>query len=98
VINSLFKPKGSRIWRWRFRLRPDDLRISDVSLGTTDKQVAEMKRAQKLRELEHERAGMIPAKAAREAARRNLGEHLEDFLGDMRRRGKSEKNLANLEF
>ena len=28
----------------------------------------------------------------------NLADHLQDFLGDMRRRGKSEKYLANLEF
>jgi len=41
---------------------------------------------------------MIPPKATREAAERKLAEHLGDFLGDMRRRGKSEKYLANLEF
>jgi integrase len=38
------------------------------------------------------------AKPLREAAQRKLTEHLEDFLGDMRRRGKSEKYLANLRF
>ena len=38
VINTLYKPKGSRIWRWRCRLSPDDVKICDVSLGTSDKQ------------------------------------------------------------
>ena len=98
MINSIFKPKGSRIWRWKLRLRPQDGKIEDMSLGTSDKQVAEKRRAELLREKEHERAGFIPAKAIRDASKRDLAEHLQDFLGDMRRRGKSEKYLANLEF
>jgi integrase len=98
MINSIYKPKGSRIWRWKFRLRPTDGKIQDVSLGTSDKQVAEKFRSERLREKEHERAGFIPPKATRDAARRKLVDHLQDFLGDMRRRGKSEKYLANLEF
>ena len=98
VINSIYKPKGSRIWRLKYRLRPQDGRITDISLGTSDKQVAEKRRSEKLREMEHERAGIIPPKATRDAAQRKLAEHLNDFLGDMRRRGKSEKYLANLEF
>jgi integrase len=98
MINTIYKPKRSRIWRWKFRLRPEDGAIEDVSLGTSDKQVAEKFRGERLREKEHERAGLIPPKAARDAAQRKLADHLEDFLGDMRRRGKSEKYLANLEF
>jgi integrase len=98
MINSIFKPKGSRIWRWKFRQRPEDGQILDMSLETSDKQVAEKKRAELLREKEHERAGFIPAKATRDAAQRKLTEHLHDFLGDLRRRGKSEKYLANIEF
>ncbi len=48
--------------------------------------------------MEHERAGFISPKVTRDALQRNLTEHLQDFLGDMRRRGKSEKYLANLEY
>ena len=98
MINRIFKPKGSRIYRWRFRQCSEDGKIEDISLGTSDKQVAEKIRAEKLREREHERAGIIAPKAARDAAKRDLAEHLEDFLGDMRRLGKSEKYVANLEF
>ena len=97
MINTIFKPKDSRIWRWKFRLQPGDTRIEDVSLGTSDKQVAEKNRAELLRQREHERAGFIPPKAARDAAQRSLSEHLAEFLGDMRRRGKSDKYLANLQ-
>ncbi len=98
MINCIYKPKGSRIWRLKYRLRPEDGKITDVSLGTSDKQSAEKKRSEKLRELEHERVGIIPPKATRDAAQRKLVEHLGDFLSDMRRRGKSEKYLANLDF
>lgn len=86
------------MWRWKFRLHPQDGRIEDVSLATSDKQVAEKKRAEMLREREHERAGFIPAKAVRDAAQRALSAHLADFLGDMQRRGKSDKYMANLQF
>lgn len=98
MINRIFKPKGSRIYRWRYRLRPEDTKITDISLGTSDRQAAEKVRTEKLRELQHERAGILPAKTIREAAQRQLADHLEEFLGDMRRRGKSEKYLANLEY
>ena len=98
MIEHIYKPKGSRIWRWKFRLRPKDGKIEDVSLETSDKQVAEKKRSDLLREREHERAGFIPAKAAREAAQRSLKEHLENFCRDLVSRGKSKKYLANIEF
>jgi integrase len=98
MINRIYKSRGERIWRWRFRLVPSDGKIQDVSLGTSDKQVAEKKRSELLQEKEHERAGFIPPKAVRNAAQRKLAEHLQDFLGDLRRRGKSEKYLANIEF
>ena len=98
MIDYIYKPKTSRIWRWKLRLSPDDTNIQDVSLRTADKQVAEKRRAELRREKEHEKAGIIAPKAARDAAQRKLIDHLNDFLGDMRRRGKSAKYLANLEF
>ena len=98
MIDFIYKPKDSRIWRWKFRQQSEDKKIVDVSLETSDKRCAE-KRRDKLREEKlHERDGLILPKAAREAAQRNLSDHLNDFLGDMRRRGKSDKYLANIEF
>jgi integrase len=98
MINYIFKPDNSRIWRWKYRQKPGDGKIEDISLGTPDKQVAEKRRAELLRERHNEQAGLSLPKGMREAAGRKLVEHLDDFLGDMRRRGKSEKYLANLEF
>lgn len=98
MIDCIYKPNGSRIWRWKYRQQPKDGKIEDVSLNTSDKQVAEKRRGELLREKQHERDGLIVPRPVREAAQRKLAEHLQDFMGDMRRRGKSEKYLANLEY
>jgi integrase len=98
MINTIYKPKGSRIWRWKYRQQPGDAKIEDVSLRTSDKQVAEKRRGELLRERQHERDGLILPKPIREAAQRNLEEHLQDFLGDKRRQGGCDKYLANVEF
>ena len=94
--NNIYKPKGERIWRWRFRLLPSDGKILDVSLRTSDKQVAEKKRSELLREKQHERAGLIPLKAVRDAAQRKLTEHLQDFLGDLRAKGRAPHYISNV--
>jgi hypothetical protein len=94
----IFKPKGSRIWRWKFRQHPADVKIEDVSLHTSEKQVAEKRRTELLREKQFERDGISSPKSMCDAAQRNLADHLQDFLGDARRQGLSEKHLANLEF
>jgi hypothetical protein len=98
MTNFIYEPKGSRIWRMRFRQRSGDRKLLDISLGVSDKQVAEKKQAEFVREMEHEHAGLLLPKTVREAAKPKLSEHLQDFLGDLRRRGKSEEYLANLEF
>jgi integrase len=98
MINNIFKPKGSRIWRWKFRQRPQDGKILDVSLGTSEKQVAEKIRTEMLREKQHERAGMIPSKAVRDAAQRKTAEHLIDFIGDLRAKRLNGRYIKGVEY
>ena len=98
MIDFIYKPTTSRIWRWKFRQSPQDGKIQDSSLKTSDKQVAEKRHSELLRERQHERDGLMLSKPLRDGAQRRVSGHLEDFLGDMRRRGKSEKYLANLQF
>jgi integrase len=98
MINNIFKPKGSRIWRWKFRQCPEDGKILDVSLGTSDKQAAETRRSELLREKEHERAGLIPSKAARVAAQRKSADHLVDFIGDLRAKGLNGRYVNGVEY
>ena len=98
MIDRIFKPKGSRIYRWRFRQKPEDRKTTDISLGTSEMRVAEKRRAELRSQQQLVSAGIIPPKSVVEAAQRNLALHLDDFIGVMRRNGKSEKYLANLEF
>ena len=98
MIDRIFKPKGSRIWRWRFRQCPQDAKILDTSLGTSDQRVAEKRRQERRLELQQERDGLITPKSLLESTQRNLAEHLQDFIGDGRRLGLSDKHLANLEY
>jgi len=98
MINHIFKPKGSRIWRWKYRLRPEDGKILDISLGTSDKQAAEKRRLELLREKEHERAGLMPAKALRDAAQRDLAGHVRDYVADLRAKGRNGRYVDGVEF
>src|SRR5438094_9626194 len=98
MIDFIYKPKDSRIWRWKFRQQSEDKRIADASLGTSDNRCGEKRREELRNEQLYERDGLILPKPVREAAHRKLSEHLEDFIGDMGRRGKAETHLANLEF
>ena len=98
MINCIYKPKGERIWRWKFRLSATDGKILNVSLGTSDKRVAEKRSAELLREKEQERAGLIPAKTVRDSARRELAAHLSDFLGDLRVKGRNERYIDSIEY
>ena len=96
MINHIYKPKGERIWRWKFRLHSTDGKIQDVSLGTSDKQVAEKTRGERLRENEHERAGLLPSRVVRNAAQRKLTEHLQDFLGDLHAKGRARDYISHV--
>ena len=70
-----------------------------MSLGTPDKQAAETKRSELLREKEHERVvGLIPSKAAREAAQCKLTQHLQHFLGDLRAKRLDERYINGVAF
>ena len=47
------------IWRWKYRQQPKEGKKEGVSLKTSDKQVAEKRRGELLREKQHERDGLI---------------------------------------
>lgn len=44
--DRIFKPKVSRVYRWRFRQTPKDGKILDISLGTSELRAAEKRRAE----------------------------------------------------
>lgn len=54
-----------------------------VPLNTPDKQVGEKRLREMVKELEHERAGLIAPKRQRVAAEQPLRQHLADFVADL---------------
>ena len=98
MIAHVFKPRrrnpsgkvvAGRIYRGRFRIK-GDFAITEVSLETTDKQVAEKKLAEIVSEKERERAGLLAPKMQRESAKQPLLVHLTDFVADLTTLGRSE--------
>ena len=98
MLNRIYKAHGERIWRWRFRFSPADGKILDVSLGTSDKQAAETKRSELLRDKQFERAGLMPSQTARAAAQSKLTEHLQHFLADLRSKGRNGRYISGVEY
>jgi len=59
------------------------------SLGVTDKQVANKLGDDLIKEMERESAGIIEPKIVRDAARKPLAEHLDDYVADLQARSRA---------
>jgi integrase len=102
MIRFVFKPKRrvkgkvvtSRLYSGRYQL-PDG-RVKTVPLKVTDKQVAEKKLEQIVKEQEWEMAGIIAPKAIRESAKKTTEVHLGDFLTRLATLGRDQKYCQNL--
>jgi len=57
---------------------------------------AELPDSAGLREIEHERAGLLPSRVIRNAAQRKLTEHLQGFLGDLRAKGRARDYISHV--
>ena len=89
----VFKQKGSRVYRGRYRLG-NNPKLFDVPLHTEIKHVAEAKLRQLVREQQEELAGLLPSKSIRDAAQKPLAEHLKDYVADLTARCRSKKHVA----
>ena len=86
--NKAGRTEAGRIYRGRFRLK-GEFAITEVSLETSDKQVAEKKLAELVSEKERERAGLLAPKLHRESAKKLLSLHVEEFIADLTTLGRS---------
>lgn len=89
----VFKQKGSRVYRGRFRIGSSP-RIFDVPLHTHIKHVAEARLKTLVQEREEEAAGIARPKPLLEAAKRPLSEHLAEYVADLEAQGCSKKYVA----
>jgi integrase len=94
ITPRVFKQKGSRVYRGRFKLT-GDLKVRDIALNTPYRHVAEANLRRIVREMEEEASGLVTPKPLREAAQKPLGEHLEAFMADISARGRCKKHLQH---
>jgi integrase len=99
----IYKPKRhhngkrttGRLYRARVKLTGDN-KVRDISLGVSDKQVAQQKLNKLVQELEHESAGLIPAKAEREAAQSSLLDLVSEYVNELTVLGRSADHLRHV--
>jgi len=97
MVQYVYKPKGQRVYRGRYRFRPQDDMV-EIPLNTRDKRIAEQMLAEFVKDVEKERLGIIPPKSQRDTVQRKLSEHLEDFLGDLKATGRAARYISNIQF
>jgi integrase len=76
------KAISDRLYRGRYRL-DDDSSITEVSLNTWDKRVAQQQLEKIVREKQMEQAGILSSEPIRKAANCALEKHLDDFVADL---------------
>ena len=86
----------ARLYRARVKLTGDN-KVRDISLGVSDKQVAQQKLNKLIQELEHESAGLIPAKAEREAAQSPLLDLVSEYVNELTVLGRSGDHLRHVD-
>src|SRR5271169_2723305 len=95
LVATVFRPKRGvrgktrtgKFWHVRFRL-PGEKNFKSFSLGVRDRQVAYRKLDEFVSEKEREITGVGTPAVEREAAKRSLTEHLQDFVRDLAARGR----------
>ncbi len=95
VYRPIRKGKRARLYSGRYRIEGMPAEKT-VALKTSDKQVAQQKLREIVREAEREAAGIIAPKAQRESAARPLSEHLAELLSDLDGRGETAKYVREL--
>ncbi len=100
----IYKPKRlqngkritGRLYRARVKLAGDS-KVRDIALQVSDKQVAQQKLNKLVQELEHESAGLIPAKAEREAAQSPLLDLVSEYVNELTVLGRSGDHLRHVD-
>src|SRR5207244_588759 len=85
-----------RTYIGQFRLSGDP-KPTRISLGVSDKQVAEAKLSRIVRDAEREREGLAPPKAHRDAAKGPMKDYIDEYLASRRGLGRNEKYMGELE-
>ena len=92
----VYKKKRRRVWRGRYRLTWMP-KFKDVPLKTADKQTAQKRLTDIVRDLEQEHAGILAPKSLRVAAQSDLDKHLADYIRDLAKLGRDDMYVYNVD-
>lgn len=100
----IYKPKRvrngkrtvGRLCRARIKLAGDS-KVRDIALEVSDKQVAQQKLNKLIQELEHESAGLIPAKVERDAAKSPLLDLMSECVNELTVLRRDDEHLRHVD-
>ncbi len=103
MIMNVYKPSRTkngkkvrqRLYRGRYRINGMS-RVKDVALGVSDKQVAEQKLRDIVAQAQREAAGLVPPQKMQDAAHTPIEKLLENYLGDLEARGRSQGYVEHI--
>ena len=104
MIAYIYRPKrrrngklaSSRIWRARLRLN-GEVKARDISLGVSDKQVAEQKLRDNIREQERVSVGLLAPAAQRETFENPMERLVDGYVADLKALGRSTDHVRHVD-
>src|SRR5438874_12497655 len=104
MIAYIYRPKrrrngklaSSRIWRARLRLN-GEVKARDISLGVSDKQVAEQKLRDNIREQERVSVGLLAPAAQRETFENPMERLVDGYVADLKALGRSADHVRHVD-
>jgi hypothetical protein len=104
MIAYIYRPKrqrngklvASRIWRARLKLN-GDTKTRDISLNCADKQTAEQKLRDNIRDQERESVGLLAPAAQRKTFESPLAELVGGYVADLKALGRSTDHVRHVD-
>jgi integrase len=104
MIAYIYRPKrqrngkliSSRIWRARLKLN-GDVKARDISLGVSDKQVAEQKLRDNIRDQERTAVGLLAPAAQRQTFENPMERLVDGYVADLKALGRSADHVRHVD-
>ena len=104
MIAYIYRPKrqrngklvSSRIWRARLKL-DGDVKARDISLGVSDRQVAEQKMRENIRDRERVSVGLMAPAAQRETFENPMAKLVDGYVADLKALGRCADHVRHVD-
>ena len=104
MIAYIYRPKqqrngklvSSRIWRARLKL-DGDVKARDISLGVSDRQVAEQKMRENIRDQERVSVGLMAPAAQRETFENPMAKLVDGYVADLKALGRCADHVRHVD-